>query len=160
MEKRSMNKLVVLAAGSAALIFSCVSAFAIESNYKATSTSSADAVWAKVGDFCGIANWHPAVAKCELSHGKKIRTLSLKGGGTIVERLLKWDKKGTNYTYTIVSSPLPVTHYVSTISVVPDGSGSDVIWTSKYRAKKGTSDADAQKVIDGIYKAGVDALVK
>jgi hypothetical protein len=151
---------VVLAAGSAALAFSCVSALAVESNYKATSTSSPDAVWKKVGDFCGIADWHPAVAKCELSHGKKIRTLTLKGGGTIVERLLKWDNKGTSYTYTIVSSPLPVDHYVSTIKVVPDGSGSDVIWTGKYKAKKGTSDADAQKTIDGIYKAGVDALAQ
>lgn len=155
-----MNKFGVFAAGSAALIFSCVSALAVESNYKATSTSSADAVWAKVGDFCGIANWHPAVAKCELSHGKKIRTLTLKGGGTIVERLLKWDKKGMSYSYTIVSSPLPVSHYFSTIKVVADGSGSDVIWTGKYKAKKGTSDADAQKTIDGIYKAGADALAQ
>ena len=84
----------------------------------------------------------------------------MKGGGTIVERLLKWDAKGKSYTYTIVSSPLPVTHYISTIKVAADGSGSDVSWTGKYKAKKGTSDADAQKVIDGIYKAGVDALVQ
>ncbi len=155
-----MNKFLVFAAGSAALIFSCAPAFAIESSYTAKSTSSADVVWKKVGDFCGIANWHPAIAKCELSHGKKIRTLSLKGGGTIVERLLKWNSKGMNYSYTIVSSPLPVTHYVSTIKVVPDGSGSDAIWTGKYKAKKGTSDADAKKVIDGIYKAGMDALTQ
>ncbi len=153
-----MNKIVVFAAGSAALIFSCVSAAAVESSYTANSTASADVVWGKVGDFCGIANWHPAVAKCELSHGKKIRTLSLKGGGTIVERLLKWDAKGMSYSYTIVSSPLPVSHYFSTIKVVPNGSGSEVVWTGKYKAKKGTSDADAQKTIDGIYKAGADAL--
>lgn len=161
MEKRSMTRFsVVVAAGSAALVLSCVSALAIDSEYKATSTSPADAVWAKVGDFCGIGNWHPAVAKCELSHGNKVRTLTLKGGGTIIERLLSWNKKGMSYTYTIVSSPLPVDHYVSTIKVVADGSGSDVIWTGKYKAKKGTSDADAQKTIDGIYKAGVDALAQ
>ncbi|MFZ0730315.1 MAG: SRPBCC family protein, partial [Methylovirgula sp.] len=160
MEKRPMKKLLVLAAGSAALIFSCASASAIESNYKASSTSSADTVWSKVGGFCGIANWHPAVAKCELSHGNKIRTLSLKGGGTIVERLLRWNNKGKNYTYMILSSPLPVTSYVSTIKVVAKGTGSEVGWTGKYKAKKGTSDADAKKVIDGIYKAGVDVLAQ
>ncbi|HLH12216.1 MAG TPA: SRPBCC family protein [Methylovirgula sp.] len=152
--------LSILAAGSAALIFSCVSAFAIDSSYTAKSTNPPDAVWKKVGNFCGIADWHPAVAKCELSHSKKIRTLSLKGGGTIVERLLKWDDKGMSYSYAIVSSPLPITHYVSTIKVVPDGSGSDVVWSGKYKAKKGTSDADAQKTIDGIYKAGADALAQ
>lgn len=150
----------VLAAGSAALIFSCVSAFAIESSYTAKSTASPDIVWKRVGDFCGIASWHPAVAKCELSHGKKIRTLSLKGGGTIVERLLKWDAKDRYYKYTIVSSPLPISHYFSTLKVVPDGAGSDVIWSGKYKAKKGTSDADAKKTIDGIYKAGADALAQ
>lgn len=154
-----MTKFVTFAAGSAALIFSCVSAYAIEFSYKATSTNSADAVWQKVGDFCGIANWHPAVEKCELSHGKKIRTLSLKGGGTIVERLLKWDDKAHSYTYMIVSSPLPVKGYLSTIKVVPDGAGSDVVWEGKYKAK-GASDADAKKAIDGIYQAGADALAK
>jgi len=159
MEKRSMTRFfVVLAAGSAALVFSCVSAAALESTYQDVSTSPADAVWKEVGDFCGIANWHPAVAKCELSHGNKIRTLTLKGGGTIVERLLKWDDKGMSYTYAIVSSPLPVSHYISTIKVVPEGAVSQIVWTGKYKAKKGTSSADAQKTIDGIYKAGLDAL--
>lgn len=155
-----MKKAFVLVAGSAALLFSCVSAFAIESEYKATSTHPVDAVWAKVGDFCGIATWHPAVAKCELSHGNKIRTLTLKGGGTIVERLMKWNKAGHSYTYRIVSSPLPVKKYISTIKVVADGSGSDIIWSGKYKAVKGTSDADAKKTIDGIYKAGADALAQ
>jgi Polyketide cyclase / dehydrase and lipid transport len=155
-----MKKVLVLAAGSVALLFSCVSAFAINSDYKATSTHSVDAVWTKVGDFCGIGTWHPAVAKCELSHGNKVRTLSLKGGGTIVERLVKWDKADHDYTYRILKSPLPVKDYISTIKVVADGSGSDVIWTGKYRAKKGTTDDAAKKVIDGIYKAGVDSLVQ
>ncbi|QAY94439.1 SRPBCC family protein [Methylovirgula ligni] len=155
-----MKKAFVLAAGSVALLFSCASAFAIESEYKAASTHPVDAVWAKVGDFCGIGTWHPAVAKCELSHGNKIRTLTLKGGGTIVERLVKWDKGHHDYVYRIVSSPLPVKNYISTIKVVADGTGSDVIWTGKYKAVKGTSDADAQKVIDGIYKAGADALAQ
>jgi hypothetical protein len=155
-----MKKFLVAAAGSAALLFSCVSAFAIESEYKATSTESVDAVWGKVGDFCGIANWHPAVAKCELSHGKKIRTLSLKGGGTIVERLVNWDKTGHSYTYRIVKSPLPVKDYISTIKVVADGSGSDIVWKGNYKAVKGTTDDAAKKVIDGIYKAGVDDLAK
>jgi hypothetical protein len=155
-----MKKAFVLAAGAAAVIFSCTSAFAIESSYTAKSANLPATSWLKVGDFCSIGVWHPAVATCVLSHGNKIRTLSLKGGGTIVERLLKWDADGKSYTYTIVSSPLPVKNYVSTIKVVPDGNGSDVIWTGKYKAVKGTSDADAKKVIDGIYKAGADVLAQ
>ena len=64
-------------------------------------------MWSKIGDFCGISNWHPAVEKCELSADGKTRTLSLKGGGTIVEALVKMDAAGHSYTYSIVSSPLP-----------------------------------------------------
>ncbi|VTZ27500.1 Polyketide cyclase / dehydrase and lipid transport (fragment) [Methylocella tundrae] len=43
-------------------------------------------VWETIGEFCGIADWHPVVEKCELStRGEtQIRTLSLKGGGSIV----------------------------------------------------------------------------
>jgi hypothetical protein len=94
-----------------------------------------------------------------LSDGGKTRTLSLKGGGTIVEKLVSRDDTAHSYTYQIVSSPLPVSDYESTIKVLPEGSGSSIVWTGDYKAK-GASDADAKKTIDGVYKAGVDALAK
>jgi hypothetical protein len=154
-----MPRIVTVAAAAVALAFSGLSASAVESTYKATSTATPDAVWNKIGDFCGIASWHPAVEKCDLSHGGKVRTLSLKGGSTIVERLVSRDDKARDYTYRIVSSPLPVSHYVSTIKVLPEGSGSSIVWTGHYKAK-GASDADAKKTIDGVYKAGADALAQ
>ena len=52
---------------TAVLLFSIVPAFAIESNVSASSAAAPAAVWAKIGDFCGIGNWHPAIAKCTLS---------------------------------------------------------------------------------------------
>ncbi len=146
-------------AAGAALLTSGLAAHALESSAKASSKLSADAVWAKVGDFCGIAKWHPAVEKCDLSADGKTRTLSLKGGGTIVEALVKWDAAGRSYTYSIVNSPLPVANYVSTIAVSADGAGSALTWTGKYDAK-GAPDADAQKVIQGIYEAGLKALTE
>jgi hypothetical protein len=155
-----MNKLSIgVAVGTTALLLSCLSAAALESRYKAASTAPAAAEWKKVGDFCGIANWHPAVAKCELAPGGKERTLSLKGGGTIVEDLVKWSDKTFSYTYKIKTSPLPVADYISTIKVVPKGKGSEIIWSGHYKAK-GAPAAKAKATIDGIYKAGVDALVK
>ncbi len=51
----------------AALLLSGFTAQALESSAKAASKLSADALWAKIGDFCGISKWHPAVEKCELS---------------------------------------------------------------------------------------------
>ena|SRR3984893_9673889 len=132
---------------------------AVESKASKTTSQPVDAVWQKIGDFCGIGQWHPAIAKCELSADKKDRTLTLKGGGTIVEHLVHWSDKMHSYTYKIVSSPLPVEHYVSTIHVSPakSGSGSVISWRGHYSAK-GASDADAKKAIDGVYDAGLTAL--
>jgi hypothetical protein len=146
-------------AAGAALLMSGLAAHALESGAKASSKLSADALWAKIGDFCGISKWHPAVEKCELSADGKIRTLSLKGGGTIVEALVKMDAAGKSYTYSIVSGPLPVANYTSTIAVYADGVTSVVNWWGKYDAK-GAPDADVQKIIQGIYDAGLKALTE
>ena len=140
-----------------ALALSGLAAQALESSVKAASKLSANALWEKIGDFCGIGKWHPAIEKCELSADGKTRTLSLKGGGTIVEALVKMDPAARLYTYSIVSGPLPVANYTSTISVAVDGAGSTVTWVGKYDAK-GASDADAIKTIDGVYDAGLKAL--
>jgi polyketide cyclase/dehydrase/lipid transport protein len=141
------------------LVASTLSAFATESKLSAPSSLSPDELWKKVGDFCGIGSWHPAAEKCELSADGKQRTISLKGGGTIVEKLVKWDDAHRSYTYAIVSSPLPVTHYRSTLRVRPDAKGSVLSWTGSYKPK-GVSSAEAKKVIDGIYEAGEKALTR
>jgi hypothetical protein len=148
----------IVAAGTA-LMISGLAAHALESSAKASSKLSADAMWAKIGDFCGIGKWHPAVEKCELSADGKTRTLSLNGGGTIVEALVKMDAAGRSYTYSIVNSPLPVANYSSTISVSADGAGSVLTWSGKYDAN-GAPDADAMKVVQGIYDSGLAALTK
>ena len=145
---------------AAAVVASTLAANALESSARATSTLSADAMWKKIGtDFCGIGKWHPAVEKCKLSSDKQTRTLSLKGGGTIVEKLEKLDFKNRAYTYTIVSGPLPVENYHSTIAVAADGSGSVVTWKGNFDAK-GAPDTDAQKAIQGIYDSGLASLTK
>jgi hypothetical protein len=147
-------------AAVSAFLFCGTSAFAIESSLTTPSTLSPDALWKKVGDFCGIATWHPAIAGCKLTDNGKRRILTLKdGGGVIVERLIKWDDAHRAYSYKIVSSPLPVADYRATISVTSAKDGSDFKWTGKYLAK-GAPAADAKKTIDGIYQAGADVIVK
>jgi hypothetical protein len=147
-----------ISVAAAAILISIGPAFALDSSVTMTSSMSPEVVWKKIGDFCGIASWHPAVEKCVLSADGKQRTLSLKGGGTIVETLENLDPANHSYAYTIVSGPLPVANYHSTISVTSDPKGSSVKWVGQYDAK-GASDSDAKKVIDGIYEAGEKALV-
>lgn len=120
-----------------------------------------DAVWKAIGDFCGIAAWHPAIEKCALQQqdGKTFRLLSLKGGGQIREQQSARDDAGRSYGYTIVESPLPVANYTSTLSVAAKGSGSIITWVGKFDAK-GAPDEKAKEVIAGIYDAGLAGIAQ
>lgn len=121
-----------------------------------------DALWKKIGNFCGVKSWLPPVENCTLSQNGKLRTITLKGGGQIVERLDHWDNAHHSYSYSLVSSPLPVEYYHSTISVVPDAGGSVLKWRGTYKAKEGATDAqvaEVKKTVDGLYAAGAKGLL-
>jgi hypothetical protein len=134
-------------------------AFALDVKKMVDVPASPDSVWKTIGDFCGIANWHPAIEKCEISkkNGATFRTLFLKGGGAILEKETKWDNEAKTYSYTIEESPLPVANYKATLSVKPKGSGSEVIWISNFKAK-GADDAKTSSTIGGIFDAGLASI--
>ena len=151
----------VMLAGTAVLaLVANVSAQAAEVSKVIEAKGTVDKAWAALGDFCGIKDWHPAIANCVLSEkdGAKIRTLTTKDGGVLVEKMTQWDDAGHSYGYAILESPLPVANYVSTIAV-KDGAGGavSITWSSTFDPK-GASAEDASKVIAGIYDAGLGAL--
>ena len=135
-------------------------AMALEAKVAKDSGASPEAAWAAIGDFCAIGTWHPVVEKCEISSkdGATFRTLSLKGGGTILEKQIAFDKAKMSYSYTIEESPLPVKNYKSTMRVIPKDKGSTIEWSGTFDAKD-APDADAVKTMTGVYEAGVGALV-
>jgi hypothetical protein len=147
--------------GLAGLAISATSASALEAKVEKDAAAGASAVWTAIGGFCGIATWHPAVAKCVLleKDGKSYRELTLKDGARLLEELVQYDKAAMTYSYTIVEGPLPVANYRSTLSVADDGKGSKITWTGSFDAK-GAADADAVKTISGIYEAGASELAK
>lgn len=133
---------------------------ALDAHVAKDTAGSPAAVWAAIGDFCGIANWHPAVAKCELSNkdGATFRTLTLKDGAKLLEKQTAFDAAKMTYSYTIEDGPLPVAKYASTLRVVAKDKGATIEWTGNFDAK-GAADAEAVKTITGIYDGGVEALV-
>jgi hypothetical protein len=152
--------MIKTAAPAAALLaLSALPALALDASKTQDIPAPPAKVWATIGDFCGIGQWHPAVERCTLSRrdGKPVRTLALKGGGTIVEEELRRDDAAMSYSYTILESPLPVTGYESTLAVKPAGGGSAVSWTGRFTAK-GADDAAAKAAIQGIYDSGLAAL--
>ncbi|MCJ2118831.1 SRPBCC family protein [Methylobacterium sp. J-001] len=142
-----------------ALAASTVAGHALEVTRSADIAASPAKVWQTIGEFCGIGDWHPAIEKCVLSDkdGMKVRTLSLKGGGTLKEEQVSRDDKVMSYTYTILEGPLPVSDYKSTLAVAPEGTGSKVTWSGTFNAK-GAPDTVAVDAIQGIYESGLKAL--
>ncbi|KQT50280.1 MxaD protein [Aureimonas sp. Leaf454] len=143
----------------ASLMIFAAPALALEVTKTSTVAASPETVWKTIGGFCGIGEWHPVVEKCALSEkgSKPERTLTLKGGGTLVEEEQARDEASMSYTYTILSGPLPVEDYKSTIMVTKEGDGSKVTWSGDFKAK-GATDEKAQEVIGGVYEAGLKSI--
>jgi len=147
-----MQYLKSLVAGAALAVVAAGPALAIEVRQVTEIAAPPTRVWAKVGDWCAIKDWHPAVANCT-SETKGFRTLTLKDGGRIVEKLTKTGK--FSYSYDIIDSPLPVRNYSATLTAKPDSNGNtDLVWSAKFDAKDKT-EAKAQAVIKGILEGGL-----
>jgi Polyketide cyclase / dehydrase and lipid transport len=121
--------------------------------------------WDRIQDFMAWPAWHPAFASTQLVKGDgnskgSIRLLTAKDGAQFTEELLTHDAKTHVVEYRILNSPAPVTGYVSTLQVKEAKAGSSVVWSSSFKVKPGTSDADAKKAIAAIYRLGLDNLVK
>ena len=147
-----MRILNVVVTGIALSTIIATSVLAAEVRQVAEIKAAPAAVWAKVGEWCSIKDWHPAIAGCDA--GKKgFRVLTLKDGGKIVEKLTKTGKY--SYSYDIIEGPLPVKNYSATLQAKPDSLGTtDLTWTTKFEPK-GKTEAEAVAVIKGIFEAGL-----
>ncbi len=137
-----------------------------------TINASPDKVWAIVKDFGSFQKWEPLVTdiKLEKKGEDTLRTLTLKSGGKVIERLKGIDEEAMKLKYEIVEGSIPVADYNSFI-VVTKGSNpneSNVTWVGRfYRVYKlnppipaGQDDESALKAVNEIYDAGLPALKK
>ena len=147
---------------SAALLSAAAPAMALEVSEQATIKAPIEQVWKQIAPFCAIADWHPAVEGCTLrkTGGTEERDLALKGGGVIQERLMAVDAAKHRLLYTLLSGPLPVKNYSSTIQLSPvEASNTRINWSTSFEAN-GAPDAEARKTIAGIYTSGFEGLRK
>ena len=132
-------------------------ALAVEVSESVILPGPPEEVWSRIGGFCAIAEWHEAVASCEVEErdGATIRTLALEGGGTLVEERLS--EGATAYGYAILEGPLPVAGYTSELAAEPEGEGTRLTWSGSFEAE-GATEGEAEAVIRGIYRSGLDAI--
>ena len=129
-------------------------------------------VWAMVKDFGNMQAWHPAIAstKLEKKGDETHRTLTLKSGGDINEKLRSADDKDMKLKYEITGGVAPVADYnsVMTVTAGPGAGESTVTWIGRfYRTYKlnppipeGQDDATATGFVTGVYDSGLANLKK
>jgi D-threo-aldose 1-dehydrogenase len=120
--------------------------------------ASPDRVWQLIGGFGSLPDWLPYIPKSDLNDGGRVRHLANPNGEVIVERLEAFDDLGRSYSYSILQAPFPVTGYLSTLRVLPNGSGSRVQWSGTF-TPRGVSIAEASRLFQGIFEDGLKALV-
>lgn len=131
-------------------------------------------VWAIVGHFGGLADWHPDVASVKATGGDAtgaVREITLRKGGVITESLDEFDPQQFKYSYRM-SDPnleaLPVSSYSATLAVRPaPGGGSEVQWYGRlYRGDTGNEPAEnldddsARKAMTEFLHDGLKGLEK
>jgi len=170
-----MKSIVALALISSVFAAATSGAAALELHVKKSVTldAPADKVWDTVKSFDALNTWHPAVDTDQIVSGTNdtagaVRLLTLKGGGTIKEKLLAFDDTGHRFRYTIVEGVLPVSHYTSNMVVTSLGNDKTLVtWSGKFKRKNvGDDPADtdndkaATDAISGVYQSGLDNLKK
>lgn len=133
-----------------------------------------DKVWAMISEFCSIQDWHPGITSCASDKGSEIgaiRTIELKNGEKIKEKLFKLDAEKKRIQYAMESEKgrviegFPVATHGATITVSDNGGKSSVEWKGAfYRAFPGQqpppelNDEACSSAISRLYQDGLNSI--
>ena len=126
-------------------------------------------VWDTIKQFDSIHTWHPAAEGTVLLVGENNQPLAVRefqtiDGGFVISELLEYDEAKMWFKYRIIKTNAPMRDYVGEMQVVPaDDGGSVVLWSAQFRRpdqnpQPGQDDAATKKLVQGIFKAGLDNL--
>ena len=128
--------------------------------------ASIDQVWHVLRDFNGHDRWHPAVATSRLEDDQPVdmigavRRFELTDGAELREQLLSMSDADHCFQYCILSSPIPLLGYVASVRLksVTDIGHTFWEWSSEFQTPPGREAELKALVLDGIYKAGFEAI--
>lgn len=113
-------------------------------------------MWGRIGDPAELASWHPAIEATEVVDGGATRINTVVGGARVVEPIL--ERAGDRYTFRITESPLPLSDFVSTLRVEPDGERACLVEWGATFTPAGVPEEEASQIVRGFFQAGLDAL--
>jgi hypothetical protein len=128
--------------------------------------ASAARVWARVRDFNGLSNWHPAIAESRIENGEPadkvgcIRNFSLRNGDRLREQLLGLSDYDMFCTYSILDSPMPLTNYVATLRLTPvtDQERTFIEWSADFDCAPDREGELVSNIGGNVFQGGFDAL--
>lgn len=131
--------------------------------------ASPQKAWDSFKTFSAIHTWHPATEGTRLLVGEDgkalaVREFQLKGGGFVISELLAYNEASRRFKYRIIKTNLPLANYVGEMWVTPAPRGGSVVhWSARFQrpeesAKAGEDDAATAKLVQGVFKAGLDSI--
>ena len=128
--------------------------------------ASAARVWARVRDFNGLSNWHPAIAESRIENGEPadkvgcIRNFSLRNGDRLREQLLGLSDYDMFCTYSILDSPMPLTNYVAPLRLTPitDQDRTFIEWSAEFDCAPDREGELVSNIGGNVFQGGFDAL--
>ena len=122
--------------------------------------ASADAVWKVLADFGGLGDWAPGLEGCELEGEGvgAVRTLRMKGGVVMKERLESLDPAARVFSYSITDGPMPVQNYLATVRVTEAGDTCRVDWGARFDPPEGVPGEAIGKGVSAAYSGMLKAL--
>ena len=123
-------------------------------------------MWARIRDFNGLPNWHPAIAESRIENGEPadkigcVRDFRLRNGDRIRERLLGLSDHDLFCTYSILESPMGVVNYVATLRLTPvtDGERTFAEWTAEFDCAPEREAELVSNIGTGVFQGGFDSL--
>lgn len=123
-------------------------------------------VWARVRDFNGLPNWHPAIAESRIENGEPadrvgcIRAFALRNGDRLREQLLGLSDYDMFCTYSILDSPMPLTNYVATLRLTPitDQERTFIEWSAEFDCAPEREAELVGGIGANVFQGGFDAL--
>lgn len=117
-----------------------------------------DDVWRAIGDFDGMAGWHPAFAASEATEidGERYRRLRTAAGEQQFDRLIETGP--LRYAYETVEEPLGLTDFRATLACVAEPAGGcHVFWSARFEPPEGR-EREADEIVGAVFEIGLAAL--
>ena len=136
------------------------------STHPASLPAPAARVWARVRDFNGLPNWHPAIAESRIENGEPadkvgcVRDFWLRNGDRLRERLLGLSDYDMFCTYSILELPDAAQNYVATLRLTPitDGDRTFIEWSAEFDCAPEREAELVGNIGTGVFQGGFDAL--